>query len=323
MRGLGSGTLTTRKLIRRTSMNPTLKASQSPILHRLRVWLGGSYAPYLYIAPFFILFIAFGFYPLAYAFRLSFTEWRGAGEPIFIGLENYTFLLSNSSFWNSIQNSAVLWLLIVPVQTLMAVFAASLLSRQIWFRSFFRVVFLIPYLVPLVAIAQIWLILFDKNFGAINTVLQSFGLEPIGWLTTGTWSKPTMALMVFWKGAGFAVLIMLAAIQNISPEIYESASLDGANGFQQFFRITIPLMRRSIVFFMIISTLGILQMFAEPYVLTQGGPYNSTVTAGFALFRYTRNLDLGTGSANSFLLMLIVVVLSIVMLRMLRDKETS
>ncbi len=306
-------------------MHTTLQASPSPpsILNRLRVWLGGSFAPYLYIAPFFILFLAFGFYPLAYAFRLSFTEWRGAGEPIFIGLENYTFLLSNSFFWNSLQNSAVLWLLIVPLQTLMAVFAASLLSRQIWFRSFFRVVFLIPYLVPLVAIAQIWLILFDKNFGAINTILQSLGIEPIGWLTTGGWSKPTMALMVFWKGSGFAVLIMLAAIQNISQEIYESAALDGANGFQQFFRITIPLMRRSIVFFMIISTLGILQMFAEPYVLTQGGPFNSTVTAGFALFRYTRNLDLGTGSANSFLLMIIVVVLSLVMLRMLRDKETS
>jgi len=307
------------------NMHTTLQASPSPpsILNRLRVWLGGSYAPYLYIAPFFILFLAFGFYPLAYAFRLSFTEWRGAGEPIFIGLENYTFLLSNSFFWNSLQNSAVLWLLIVPLQTLMAVFAASLLSRQIWFRSFFRVVFLIPYLVPLVAIAQIWLILFDKNFGAINTILQSIGIEPIGWLTTGSWSKPTMALMVFWKGSGFAVLIMLAAIQNISQEIYESAALDGANGFQQFFRITIPLMRRSIVFFMIISTLGILQMFAEPYVLTQGGPYNSTVTAGFALFRYTRNLDLGTGSANSFLLMIIVVVLSLIMLRMLREKETS
>ncbi|MBK8027162.1 MAG: sugar ABC transporter permease [Chloroflexi bacterium] len=306
-------------------MNIPLKARPSslPISQRLRVWLGGSYAPYLYIAPFFVFFLAFGFYPLAYALRLSFTEWRGAGEPLYIGLENYTFLLSNSYFWNSLQNSAVLWLLIVPLQTLMAVFAASLLSRQIWFRSFFRVVFLIPYLVPLVAVAQIWLILFDKNFGAINVVLQGLGIEPIGWLTTGTWSKPTMALLVFWKGCGFAVLIMLAAIQNISQEIYESASLDGANGFQQFFRITIPLMRRSIVFFMIISTLGILQMFAEPYILTQGGPYNSTVTAGFALFRYTRNLDLGTGAANSFLLMIIVVVISLVMLRMLREKETS
>ena len=290
---------------------------------RLRHWLGGGFAPYLYIAPFFTIFIAFGLYPLLYALRLSFTSWHGAGEPEFIGLENYTFLLTNDYFWNSIRNSATLWLLIVPLQTLTAILAASLLSRQILFRSFFRVVFMIPYLVPLVAVAQVWLILFDKGFGAVNVMLQAFGIEPVGWLTTGTWAKPTMALLVFWKGCGFAVLIMLAAIQNIPADVYESAMLDGANARQQFFRITIPLMRRSIVFFMIISTLGILQMFAEPYVLTKGGPFNSTTTAGYALYRYTQNLDLGTGAANSFLLMLIVVVLSLIMLRMLRTKENT
>lgn len=306
-------------------MNNSLPLSRpAPLrLDRLRRWLGGSFAPYAYIAPFFIIFIAFGLYPLLYALRLSFTSWHGAGEPEFIGLENYSFLLTNDYFWNSIRNSAVLWLLIVPLQTLTAILAATLLSRQIRFRSFFRVVFMIPYLVPLVAVAQVWLILFDKSFGAVNVILQLFGIAPIGWLTTGTWAKPTMALLVFWKGCGFAVLIMLAAIQNIPVDVYESAMLDGANGRQQFFRITIPLMRRSIVFFMIISTLGILQMFAEPYVLTKGGPFNSTMTAGFALYRYTQNLDLGTGAANSFLLMIIVVVLSLIMLRMLRDKDTA
>lgn len=306
-------------------MNKTMQLKRpAPLgLGRLRDWLGGSFAPYLYVAPFFAVFVAFGLYPLLYALRLSFTSWHGAGEPEFIGLENYTFLLGNDYFWNSLRNSAALWLLIVPLQTLLAIFAASLLSRQILFRSFFRVVFMIPYLVPLIAVAQVWLILFDKSFGAVNVLLQALGIPAVGWLTTGTWAKPTMALLVFWKGCGFAVLIMLAAIQNIPHDVYESASLDGANGRQQFFRITIPLMRRSIVFFMIISTLGILQMFAEPYVLTKGGPFNSTTTAGFALYRYTQNLDLGTGAANSFLLMIIVVVLSLIMLRMLREKETA
>lgn len=290
-------------------------------LDRLRLWLGGSYAPYLYIAPFFIVFLAFGFYPLAYAFQLSFTSWRGAGIPEFIGLENYTFLLQNDFFWNSIFNSAVLWVLIVPVQTLMAIFIASMLSRPLWFRSFFRVTFLIPYLVPLVAIAQVWLILFDSDFGAINTLLEAIGIEPIGWLTTGAWAKPTMALLVFWKNSGFAILIMLAAIQNIPLDVYEAAALDGANGFQKFFRITVPLLRRSISFYVIIATLGVLQMYAEPYVLTEGGPYNSTMTAGYALYRYTQNLDLGTGAANSFLLMIIVVILSAIMLKMMSGND--
>ncbi|MAU08290.1 MAG: sugar transporter [Anaerolineaceae bacterium] len=302
------------------SLKPTNATASGPI-DRLRLWLGGSYAPYLYIAPFFIVFLAFGFYPLAYAFQLSFTSWRGAGIPEFIGLENYTFLLQNDFFWNSIFNSAVLWVLIVPVQTLMAIFIASMLSRPLWFRSFFRVTFLIPYLVPLVAIAQVWLILFDSDFGAINTLLGAIGIEPIGWLTTGAWAKPTMALLVFWKNSGFAILIMLAAIQNIPLDVYEAAALDGANGFQKFFRITVPLLRRSISFYVIIATLGVLQMYAEPYVLTEGGPYNSTMTAGYALYRYTQNLDLGTGAANSFLLMIIVVILSAVMLKMMSGND--
>lgn len=302
------------------SLKPTNATASGP-LDRLRLWLGGSYAPYLYIAPFFIVFLAFGFYPLAYAFQLSFTSWRGAGIPEFIGLENYTFLLQNDFFWNSIFNSAVLWVLIVPVQTLMAIFIASMLSRPLWFRSFFRVTFLIPYLVPLVAIAQVWLILFDSDFGAINTLLGAIGIEPIGWLTTGAWAKPTMALLVFWKNSGFAILIMLAAIQNIPLDVYEAAALDGANGFQKFFRITVPLLRRSISFYVIIATLGVLQMYAEPYVLTEGGPYNSTMTAGYALYRYTQNLDLGTGAANSFLLMIIVVILSAIMLKMMSGND--
>lgn len=292
-------------------------------LYRFRKWLGGSYTPYLFVAPFFILFGSFGLYPLISAFRLSLTSWRGAGEPRYIGFANYTFLLSDDFFWGSLKNSLILWFLIVPGQAFLAILIASILSRQIRFRAFFRVIFMVPYLVPLVAIAQVWLILFDKDFGTINAILQALHLPPIGWLTTETWAKPTLALLVFWKSSGFAILVMLAAIQNIPLDIYESASLDGANGVQQFLYITVPLVRRSLVFFMIIATLGILQMFAEPYVLTGGGPYNSTTTAGYALYRYIRTLDLGTGAANSFLLMIVVLIFSLAMLKMLRTREQA
>jgi ABC-type sugar transport system permease subunit len=177
---------------------------------------------------------------------------------------------------------------------------------------------LVPYLVPLVAIAQVWLILFDRDFGAVNSFLHILHLPSVGWLTTDTWAKPTIALLVFWKGFGFSTLIMLAAIQAIPADVYESAALDGATGTDQFRYITVPLMRRTIAFFMVISTLAILQMFAEPYVLTGGGPYNSTTTAGFGLYRYIQNLDLGTGAANSFLLMIIMMGISLLMLRFMR-----
>ena len=285
---------------------------------RFRKWLGGSFAPYLFISPFFILFFAFGLYPLLYAFVLSFTKWHGAGTPEFIGLGNYTFLLTDSFFWGSIATSFLLWLWIVPAQTFISIVVAALLSRPRPLQSFFRTVFLVPYLVPLVAIAQVWLILFDQNFGAVNQFLHLFAIPNIGWLTTEFWARATIALLVFWKGFGFAVLIMLAAIQAIPADIYEAAAIDGATGTNQFRYITVPLMRRTIAFFMVVSTLGVLQMFAEPFVLTGGGPYNATTTAGFALLSYTRNLDLGTGAANSFLLMIIVVVVALVMLRLLR-----
>jgi len=284
--------------------------------------LGGSFAPYLFIAPFFLLFIVFGLFPLFYSLILSFTNWHGIGKLEFIGLSNYVFLLSNASFWQSIWNSTYLWLIIVPIQTFFAVLVAFLLSLpKLRFRNFFRTTYLISYLVPLVAIAQVWKVLFDYEFGGINFAIKMLGIPAIGWLTTEAWAKPTLALLVFWKSSGFAILIMLAAIQSISREIYEAAELDGATGFQQFRFVTVPLMRRAIAFYVVIATLAVMQMFAEPYVLTQGGPYSSTTTAGYQLNQYMKYLDLGTGSANSFLLTILVMVVSLLMLRFLQVSD--
>ena len=291
---------------------------------RLRRWTGGSFAPYVFVAPFFALFLVFGVFPLAYAFGLSFTNWHGIGAVQFIGLKNYEFLLGDPAFWNSLLNSVVLWVYVVPVQTLFAVWVASLLSRPgLRGRWFFRTVYLISYLVPLVAIAQVWKVLFDQDFGGVNYGLSLLGLPHVGWLTTAEWAKPTLALLVFWKSSGFAILIMLAAIQGIPAELYEAAALDGAAGAQQFWYVTLPLMRRAIAFYGVIATLAVVQMFAEPYVLTQGGPYASTTTAGYGLNQYMKYLDLGTGSANSFLLTILVMALSLLMLRLLRAREEN
>ncbi len=291
-------------------------------LQRMRRWLGGNFSPYFFIAPFFLVFIAFGLYPLLYALRLSFTHWHGDGDPRFIGLANYTFLLTDSTFWQSITNSAVLWLLVVPVQIVIAVVLAVLLSRTtLRFRGFFRTTLLSTYVVPLIAIAQVWLVLFDQDFGAVNSLLHLFHLPMIGWLTTSTWAKSTLALLVLWRGSGFAMLAMLAAIQNIPLEYYEASAIDGAGAFTQFRYITLPLLRRTISFFVVIATLGVIQMFAEPKVLTNGGPYNSTMTAGFFLSTYINNSDFGTGAANTFLLIILLVALSLLMLRLLRARD--
>ncbi|GCE08854.1 carbohydrate ABC transporter permease [Dictyobacter aurantiacus] len=303
------------------SATPSPMPSRSP-LERLRRWLGGSFSPYLFIAPFVIFFCAFSLFPFFYSLFLSFTHWHGDADPRFIGLDNYTFLLTDSSFWQSLGNSAVLWFLIVPVRVLVAVVIAALLSLPgLRLRGFFRTSMLLSYVVPLVAIAQVWLVLFDQDFGAVNTLLHIVHLPSIGWLTTSEWAKPTLALLVLWGGSAFAVLTMLAAIQAIPAEYYEAASIDGAGAVRQFFALTLPLLRRTVGFLVVFSTLGVVQMFAEPKVLTNGGPYNSTTTAGYLLNSYIANSDFGTGAANSFLLTILLVLLSLFMLRFLRAGE--
>jgi ABC-type sugar transport system permease subunit len=278
--------------------------------------------PYLFVIPFFILFAIFGVYPLLYALNLSFTSLNGSGNQQYIGLSNYVFLLTDDLFWSSLGNSLYLWMLIVPVQTILAILVAALLSSpRLRLRWFFRTVFLTPYVVPLTAVALVWQILFDRDYGAMNTFLQWLHISPIGWLTTVPWAKPTLALLVLWKGFGFAVVVMLAAIQSIPQEYYEAASLDGAGGAQRFVNITLPLLRRAISFFVVISTLGVIQMFLEPYVLTGGGPDNSTITAGYRLWTFIQNSELGTGAANSFLLMVVVVIIALVMLRLMTGRE--
>jgi ABC-type sugar transport system permease subunit len=282
-----------------------------------RGWVG-----YALIAPFFILFAAFGAYPLIFAIQLSFTDWRGSGSVNWIGLSNYTYLLTNLEFWGSLANSGVMWLLIVPIQTIAAVAVAALLSRSnLRFTKVLRTVVILPYVTPMAAMAQAFILLFDTNFGVTNYLLGFLGMEPIGWLTTTFWSKPTIALFVLWKTSGFALIIMLAAVQQIPGEVYEAAAIDGANRVRTFFSITVPLVRRSVAFFVVVSTLGISQMFLEPYVLTKGGPYTSSKTSGLYLYDHIGASDLGTGAANSFLLVILVLILSLAATKLLRSED--
>ncbi len=279
-------------------------------------------APYVFVLPFVAMFIAFSVYPLTFTARLSFTNWRGTGAAEWVGWDNYTYLLTNPAFWNSLANSASLWLLIVPIQLVLGVIIAVLLnSATLKFRGVYRVAFIVPFVTPLVAVAQIWIVLFDQQYGAVNSVLGFFGLPDVGWLTTSIWSKPTLALLFLWKTTGFIVIILLSGLQSIDTTLYEAAELDGASKARQLWSITVPLLRRTIMFAVVLQTLAVFQMFAEPFVVTQGGPYNSTMTAGYYLYNHITRADLGTGAANSFLLVILVMALSLVFVRLLRAKD--
>lgn len=301
----------------------TLPSAAPPRVRRMSAaTLRRRSAPYLFVLPFLVIFLAFSVYPLIFTARLSFTNWRGSGVAEWVGWGNYTYLLTNEAFWGSLANSAVLWMLIVPIQIVLAVIVAVLLnSAKLRLRGVYRVAFIVPFVTPLVAVAQIWVVLFDQQYGAINAFLGVFGIPEIGWLTTSAWAKPTLALLFLWKTTGFIVIILLSGLQSIDSSMYEAAELDGASKIRQLWSITVPLLRRTIMFAVVLQTLAVFQMFAEPFVVTQGGPYNSTTTAGYYLYNHITRGDLGTGAANSFLLVILVMVLSLFFVRMLRAKD--
>ncbi|MDR1808488.1 MAG: sugar ABC transporter permease [Propionibacteriaceae bacterium] len=259
---------------------------------------------------------------MVFTLRLSFTKWRGTGAAQWVGWDNYTYLLTNPSFWASLKNSAVLWLLVVPAQMALALAIAVLLNHAaLRLRNLYRVAIIIPFVTPLVAVAQIWIVLFDQDYGAVNSVLGALGLPHVGWLVTSQWAKPTLALLFIWKTTGFIMIILLSGLQAIDPAYYEAAAIDGASRLQQVTAITLPLLRRTLMFAVVMQTLAVFQMFTEPYVVTKGGPYSSTTTAGLYLYNHINRADLGTGSANSFLLVVIVMGLSLIFVRLLRPKD--
>lgn len=276
----------------------------------------------MFVLPFVAIFLAFSIYPLLFTLRLSFTNWHGSGAAEWVGLGNYSYLLGSEAFWSSLANSGILWLLIVPIQIVVSVIVAVLLDNaRLRLRGFYRVAFIVPFVTPLVAVAQIWIVLFDQNYGAVNGLLNLVGLPDVGWLVTSQWAKPTLALLFLWKTSGFIIIIMLSGLQSIDSNVYEAASIDGANRVRQVWSITVPLLRRTIVFAVVLQTLAVFQMFAEPFVVTKGGPYSSTTTAGLYLYNHITRADLGTGAANSFLLVIVVTALSLGFVRLLRAKD--
>ena len=226
-----------------------------------------------------MFFGAFGLYPLIWAARVSFTNWQGAGAFHSVGWSNYTFLLTDTVFWDAIGRSGVLWLMVVPIATIGALILALSLSRvELKARSFFRTSFMVPFVTPVVAMAEVWIVLFDQHAGAVNAILGFFGLPDIAWLTSTFWAKPTIAMLILWKSMGLGILIMLAGLQALDPQLGDAAKVDGASAWNEFWRVTVPMMRRSLAFFVVIETYAIFQLFAEPY-LVEGPPPAAILTA--------------------------------------------
>lgn len=276
------------------------------LLHRM--WRARS--AYLFIAPFFILFAIFGVFPIGYAFGMSLFSWSGLNSPQFIGLRNFADLFSDDLFWTSLENTVILWLGHIFILIALALGLALLLDRP-WLRgrSVYRVIAYIPNTAAVAAMALSFQLIFDFQFGILNHFLALVGIHNINWLGSATWSKPAIILLNIWNMVGWYMLIILAGLQSLDAQLYEAASIDGAGAWSRFIHVTLPGLRPTIFFVFVVETIGSLQIFTEPYVLTKGGPSNSSLT--LAMYLYQNGFEyfrIGYASSMSVVLFALTVL---------------
>jgi cellobiose transport system permease protein len=297
-------------------------------LHRLD--LKG--APYLCVAPFFGLFAVFGLFPLAYTAIISTTAWspRDPGsEDVSVGLENYRNLLGDDNLHNALINTFGIGLLSTVPQLLLALGIAHLLNYRLRGRLFLRMGVLIPYITSVAAVALIFNQIFARDFGLLNWVLQPLFDSPIDWRAGTVSSWIAVSVMVTWHWTGYNTLIYLAAMQTVPYELYEAAEIDGAGRWRQFWHITVPSLRPTIIFTVIVSTIGALQLFAEPYLFdttrnSNGGSERQFQTVVLYLYQqFWGNGRYGYGAAIAWSLFLITVVIALVNFALVRRIKSA
>ena len=277
--------------------------------------------PLAFLAPVLILFAAFKAYPVLYAFYLSFTT-NEAGQQVFIGLGNYGRLLSDPLFLVALGNTVLILVIQVPIMLVLAILlAVAFNSRLVKGRGILRTSYFIPVVMGLVAYGILFSALLNFDNGIVNFFLNSIGLPKVPWLADPFWAKMAIVLALTWHYIGTNAVIYLAQLQSIPTELYEAASVDGANRRQQLWNITIPGIRPAIILTVVLSTIGTLQLFDEPYVLTGGGPNNATLTIGLYLYQNAfKYFDFGYASAIGYVLTLIVVVIAVIQMLVLRRR---
>jgi multiple sugar transport system permease protein len=267
----------------------------------------------------------FFFLPVVAALALSFTDFDvyTVGDPArlrFVGLANYRHLLAEPRFWTALGNTTYFVLVGGSLSVVVALGAALLVeARAVRLKALFRTVFLLPVVTTLVAVAVVWRFLYQPRFGLLNALLGHIGLPPIDWLGDPRWAMPALILLAVWKNFGFDTLIFAAGLQSIPPQLDEAARLDGAGAWQRLRRVTLPLLAPTLAFVGVITMIGYFQLFAEPYVMTQGGPADRTLSVALLMYEEGfRWWNLGTGSAIAFVLFAIVLGLTLLELRLRR-----
>ena len=278
---------------------------------------------YFFILPAVVILMLFLFVPILLSFIISLTDWNiyGLADRVavrYIGFQNYIKVFQDALFWKSLRNTLVFTGVGVPFTIMISLFFATLLNEKfIKFKSFFRTAYFIPVISTIVAVAVIWRWLYNPEYGLLNFILKSFQGQPLNWLGDPRTALASLILMAAWKNFGYNMVIFLAALQNIPETLYESARIDGANAWQLFWNITLPGLRTTMIFVFLMSTIGYLQMFAEPYVMTKGGPLNSTLSV--VLYMYNQGFkffELGYASALSYILFGVILMATFIQIQL-------
>lgn len=283
-------------------------------------------AAWIFVAPALLVIGVFFLLPVVSALALSLTDFdlyslSDVRNLRFVGLENYFRLLATPLFWKALGNTAWFVVLGVPLSIVASLGCALLLNSQLTRApGLFRTALFAPVVTTLVAVALVWRYLFHTRYGLLNYALAQFGIDPIDWLADPQWSMPAIVVLAVWKNFGYNMIIFVAALQAIPGELYEAARIDGASAPAALRYITLPLLRPTFTLVSILTVAGYFQLFAEPYVMTQGGPLQSTVSVLY--FMYEEGFkwwNLGFASAVAFVLFVIILAVTAVPLRRMRD----
>jgi multiple sugar transport system permease protein len=297
---------------RGTQVSSVVKASGSKLSQRRKSDIKWGY---FFIFPQLFGVLAFVLFPLIYVLVLSLLEWDGLGEPAFVGLSNYTTELADPEFRNALTNTVYYTVMVVPASVVLSLIAALALNK-LRFKNFFRVIYFAPVMTSAVAAGVVWLWVYNPDFGLINSYLQNwFGIRGPAWLLDPKWVMPSIAIMSIWLSMGFYIVIFLAGLQGIPATYIEAAKIDGANRFQRFWYVTLPLLSPTTFFIFIIAIINSFQVFDQAFIMTaEGGPANSAVTMVYYL-RDLAFVDFVYGRSATVAVILFAIILAFTLLQ--------
>lgn len=251
--------------------------------------------------------------PVAASFGLSFFRWNLLSPPQWVGLQNYLELFRDPLFLTVMGNTAMYALAVVALEIPLALGLAVAMNRKGAFIAIFRTIYFLPVVTSMVAIALVWNWIYDPQFGLLNWGLKMLGFEPINWLFSTTWALPSLIVMGVWKNVGYSMVIFLAGLQSLPTDLYEAAELDGASDWEQFIHVTLPLLTPTIFFVLIMSTINAFQVFDSVYMMTQGGPAQSTNMAVYWLYQNSFEFfKVGRASAMAYVLFAVTLTLTLI-----------